>query len=578
MSRIKDELNQKTHQYFDLLNEQINIDTQSPNGFFGKLLEWQNDVTSAVKSYAENKNQVRNAFNFMKFSSQNDVLATGCVLKNRLEDLTSNISESLSKFIQEIHLIKKPLPDITELLFLKVPKQKFSTFNFECLVKNVHQNLKLEQRRTDEEDNEICRQLISKFDKNSKTPKNNYIPLEKINQNRKIEKSFVSTHFSIKCQKKDANVNEANLSFDFQSNKNLLGKELNKSNVRTNLAKSNSKNFHISQKQKNTLFGKENLADRVYTKKEDESKALFTQTFDYHSQVGRISSKRLLDSKTFQCDDNLMAESNFEALLNLSKVRRQKSDLSKTPQKSELEEKASLRSVFNQKKSYSSNNKTKQNLEKNSNLVNRKGNYRSVESRSEPNSFVDLPFRPKNYLKQIIKKPDGPINQLISSKSPSKVGKETQNRSMSRTNQDAVNALNMKRIALGKFSKMIKNLKSNSISSLDLSNGNLGDEHISALIEILDKATNLKHLKFSNNNLTDKSVKLLTNFLLKSQIETIDLSNNKISMIGYKYLFVISQNKNSRIRNISLKNNIFDTKNRTKFITQFQQIQVLLEI
>ncbi|KAJ3444878.1 leucine rich repeat family protein [Anaeramoeba flamelloides] len=106
---------------------------------------------------------------------------------------------------------------------------------------------------------------------------------------------------------------------------------------------------------------------------------------------------------------------------------------------------------------------------------------------------------------------------------------------------------------LGGFSespiqRSISELKENKdLTSLDLSNSNPTKEELELICGLLLKNKKTKHLSFASCNITDRLLDPILNLFMNedNQIETLDLTMNKITDIGAKRLLKITQKSNS---------------------------------
>ena len=146
-------------------------------------------------------------------------------------------------------------------------------------------------------------------------------------------------------------------------------------------------------------------------------------------------------------------------------------------------------------------------------------------------------------------------------KKKSTIGKSTK----SKTKNQALNSLETK------FGALLEELKQDLIVDMNMENANISDNEIRALGSILSNSTKLTKISFKKNNITDRGVKYLCNSLIHSNLEFLDLSNNRISPISFGE-FKKYKKKNKKIRCIILRNNDIPTSIKRRRNIEFQKI------
>lgn len=155
--------------------------------------------------------------------------------------------------------------------------------------------------------------------------------------------------------------------------------------------------------------------------------------------------------------------------------------------------------------------------------------------------------------------------------------KRKKSRTLNKSKSQSKNNRYLKKIMDGPKGSYIKKLEKNLISNLDLTFLNLNNNHLGALCPMFKNSRILKILKLKGNQIGDKGLKALSDVLINSNINNLDLSFNSITKKGIIFLKNLCE-KNPKLKTINLKKNKIDQKIRNNLITEFKMMSVNLKI
>lgn len=127
----------------------------------------------------------------------------------------------------------------------------------------------------------------------------------------------------------------------------------------------------------------------------------------------------------------------------------------------------------------------------------------------------------------------------------------------------------LKKLLLGKFGGVLRDLTANKLLQLELISGELRDAEISAISGLIANASRLKTIKLSKNRIGDEGLSHLCYSLLNSNVQTVDLSHNLISQEGLPFLLKLLKT-NSKIKRVNLKRNLFDSRQKDSLAAPFK--------
>ena len=542
--------------YFERVFSQIESNLNSSEGFLKDLIDWTEKVDEVLDDRAKAEDHISGAFQFLNTVKVDKTLATGQDLRTRLKNLAPNVQTEITTFLKNITFHQVEPLNIEAVFKLCLPKFKCN-FAQDSSSDNPSQS----QLRFEVQDSVMIHNVKTQFhwDKS------------------RVDREFGTSNRSkmmyaspIKSEKSAGrNINTTPLKYRSklaEVNPNVLGNESSPCFLSAQKRAKNAMNpfLSIQKIRESFVFDCSNQRPRS------------TDRGSHPSGRQHTMPRESMDSKFWKNDENLLAEAGFLSLVNRGHHRNRQGEGSKKAghEKAQINVSNYLRKVTPEVLS---------GFKPHGRVVSQDPHNVPSDCRLPPrvprSTLANKPVsKERKTLQNFIENSKVKEFRIESSKTPNKVIEIEVRRSVSKTNQDTRNHANLKRLMVGKFAAQIRDLKNNKLVTLDLPNGDIGDDQINALMSLLEKATSLKYIRLNNNRITDKSIKTLTSFLINSNVETIDLSGNKLSMIGYKYLYVISQSKNSVIRSINLRNNLFEPKNHSQMADKFKEIGVLLEI
>lgn len=93
-----------------------------------------------------------------------------------------------------------------------------------------------------------------------------------------------------------------------------------------------------------------------------------------------------------------------------------------------------------------------------------------------------------------------------------------------------------------------------SLTSLDLSNGQLQEQQIEELSKALINNTHIKQVNLSSNNLNDTHIKTISEALVTCpNLESVNFTRNRLSTLAGRYVFQIFGPTRNRIVRLNLK-------------------------
>ena len=136
----------------------------------------------------------------------------------------------------------------------------------------------------------------------------------------------------------------------------------------------------------------------------------------------------------------------------------------------------------------------------------------------------------------------------------------------------------LRHLVNSKFGNLLRELAHNKLISLDLNNAELKDAHLPRLCEMIGKASNLRYLKLSKNRISDFGVPALAECILQTNVESLDLSENDLSIRTARLLLSAFQRSPSKLRSINLRRNKIESKNRQRLVFEFRSLGINLEV
>lgn len=555
MASIKSRFISDANDYFERVIGQIENNLNSSEGFLRDLIEWTEKVEEILDMKSQAEDFITGAFGFLNSVKTDKTLATGQDLRTRLKNLAPNVQTEITTFLKNITFNQVEPYNIESVFKLCLPKFKCNFAQY-----SSSDNPSQSQLRFEVQDSVMIHNIKTPFhwDKS------------------RIDRDFGTSNRSkvmyaspIKSEKSDRrNMHTTPIKY-----RSRLAE------VNQNVVNESSPCFLSAQKRgkhvTNPFLSIQKIRESfVFDCSSQRARSTERTTHPIHRPAAM--PRESMDSKFWKNDENLLAEAGFLSILNRGHQRGPRVEINKKKgsEKAQIGVSSYLRKVTPEVLS---------GFKPHMRLTSQDPHNTASDSRLPPkvprSTLANKPVsKERKTLQNFIENSKVKEFRIESSKTPNKVVEVEVRRSVSKTAEDTRNHVNLKRLMVGKFANQIKDLKNNKLVTLDLPNGDIGDDQINALMTLLEKATSLKYIKLNSNRITDKSIKTLTSFLINSNVETIDLSGNKLSMIGYKYLYVISQSKNSVIRSINLRNNLFEPKNYSHMADKFKEIGVLLEI
>lgn len=556
MAVAKSKLLSETCEYFEQLTAQIEANLDSSNGVMKSVSEWTSAVDQCIEVKAKSSERVKAWFEFINSVKSEGLQIAGREYKAMLTNMGPSMQTELAVFLKNVSFQPVKKIDFFAAFNLQMPKYR-CLLNEDVRACDIRTSqLRLEVDTEDSFSREKCAKMFLKSE--SRDQVENRLPNPKASQQNSASSRKYNTEklrFGSPKQLRSA-AHSRHQSDDIRNAANFNFSSPLKLQDRTQ----KYREFSGNKMQESGKFDEQMFA----TRNEDRNNL--------------VTSTR--DSRFWKNDENLLSDfgpggidkAEFSGNNELSDSR----DLSKVPK------------PFSPSMHKSASNYIRRitpNIPSGFKPLGRQTETEHLQSVDQNASQGRHELRNQNSnsksrktLRNFVENSKVKELRIEPSKSPNKVIQVEVRRSVSISNQEAKNCANLKRLSVGKFANQLRDLRLNRLLSLDLTSGDIGDEQVSALLGLLEKATYLRHLSLAKNKITDQTVKIMTSFLLNSNIETLDLSFNKISALGFKYLFVISQSKGSKIRSVSLKHNLFDARNRAAMVEKFKQIGVLLEV
>lgn len=123
---------------------------------------------------------------------------------------------------------------------------------------------------------------------------------------------------------------------------------------------------------------------------------------------------------------------------------------------------------------------------------------------------------------------------------------------------------------------VIKDLRQNKLTKLNLASQSLLDKDLKSLIPSIMKATKLRKIILKQNNLTDKSVDQICQAIRNLQVEVLDFSFNRISPACFTYIRKL-RTLNASLKYLYIKNNDIPASIKAKKVVEFKKMGIVLD-
>lgn len=123
---------------------------------------------------------------------------------------------------------------------------------------------------------------------------------------------------------------------------------------------------------------------------------------------------------------------------------------------------------------------------------------------------------------------------------------------------------------------VIKELRQNTLTKLNLAGQALLDKDVKSLIPSIVKATKLRKIILKENNLTDKSVDQICQAIRNLQVEVLDFSYNRISPACFTYIRKL-HGFNTCLKHVYIKKNDIPTSIKAKKVAEFKKMGITLD-